>query len=154
MKTYRHSQFGYAIALVMVVATLVDAAAIASIMGKGLELAEMAVPIFLLFLFPALGVMFHKLSVVVDDSGVCFSFGLGMIKKRIAAGDIVSVAAVRNKIWYGIGIHYIGCGWLYNVSGLLAVEIKLKNGNRTRIGSDEPEKLAAAVRELIAVDVG
>jgi hypothetical protein len=35
--------------------------------------------------------------------------------------------------------------WLWNVSGMGAVELQLKNGSRFRIGTDEPETLARAV---------
>jgi hypothetical protein len=38
---------------------------------------------------------------------------------------------------------------LYNVSGTGAVEIKLRSGQRFRVGSDEPEALAQALRMAI-----
>jgi hypothetical protein len=38
---------------------------------------------------------------------------------------------------------------LYNVSGTNAVEIKLRSGRRFRIGTDEPEALARALRMVI-----
>jgi hypothetical protein len=36
--------------------------------------------------------------------------------------------------------------WLYNVGGLDAVEITLASGRMLRIGSDEPNALAAALQ--------
>jgi hypothetical protein len=36
--------------------------------------------------------------------------------------------------------------WLWNVSGLNAIELTLKNSKRFRIGTDEPEKLVDAIK--------
>ncbi len=36
-------------------------------------------------------------------------------------------------------------GWMFNVSGLDAVDIELKDGGRFRIGTDEPEELVRAI---------
>ena len=49
--------------------------------------------------------------------------------------------------WWGWGVRYYGQGWLYNVSGLDAVEIRLKSGKHIRIGTDEPEALVAEIRD-------
>jgi hypothetical protein len=35
--------------------------------------------------------------------------------------------------------------WIYSVSGFDAVEIKMKNGKRYRIGTDEPKNLEQAI---------
>ena len=37
-------------------------------------------------------------------------------------------------------------GWLFNVSGVQAVEICLRSGRKYRMGTDEPERLADAIR--------
>ena len=41
--------------------------------------------------------------------------------------------------------------WIYNVSGFDAVEIIMKNGKIYRIGTDVPEELEAAIRQVITV---
>jgi len=53
---------------------------------------------------------------------------------------------VRNKWWYGLGIRLTPHGWLYNVSGLDAIEIVRRSGKTFRVGTDEPKALAAALR--------
>ena len=45
-------------------------------------------------------------------------------------------------------------GWMYNVSGLDAVEIELKGGGRFRIGTDEPDELVRAIRQGMELGVG
>jgi len=53
---------------------------------------------------------------------------------------------VRNQWWWGWGIRLIPGGWLYNVSGLDAVELKMKNGRIFRIGTDEAQRLAEFIQ--------
>jgi len=40
----------------------------------------------------------------------------------------------------------VGRYWVYNVSGLEAVEVTLRSGKRFRIGTDEPEALLTALQ--------
>jgi len=53
---------------------------------------------------------------------------------------------VRNKWWWGWGIRRIHDGWLYNVSGLNAVELVMGNGKKFRIGTDQPRRLADSIQ--------
>ena len=53
---------------------------------------------------------------------------------------------MRNLWYYGWGIRYTPHGWLFNVSGLDAVELELKNGRTWRVGTDEPVELLAAIQ--------
>lgn len=47
----------------------------------------------------------------------------------------------------GFGIHAYGTGWIYNVSGLLGVEIELKGGSFIRLGTDQPNYLIQAIED-------
>ena len=87
-----------------------------------------------------------SLTTVVSDDDVHVWFGVGLIRRRIALNRITSAEAVRNHWIYGWGIRVIPNGWLWNVSGLGGVELALVNGRRFRIGTDEPERLAAAIQ--------
>jgi hypothetical protein len=62
---------------------------------------------------------------------------------------ITDARPVRNPWYYGLGIHYTSDGWVFNVAGLDAVEIVLENGRKIRIGTDEPERLAAAIHQAM-----
>jgi hypothetical protein len=90
-------------------------------------------------------VIFATLTTAVERSVLDVRFGPGPIRRRIHLTEITDVRVVRNPWYYGWGIHWIGRGWLWNVSGLRAVELELRNGRRFRIGSDEPEALARAL---------
>ena len=71
--------------------------------------------------------------------------GFGWPKKVVALDDIVSVREVRNSWWQGWGIRRITNGWMYNVWGLDAVEVEVGGGTGFRIGTDDSERLAAAL---------
>ena len=95
-------------------------------------------------------VLFHSLTVRISRSDIALSFGVGLIRKRFPIGDIRSVRIARNRWYNGWGIRKIRGGWLYNVSGFDAIEIQLKNERKYRIGTDQPEKLLAAVESALA----
>lgn len=91
-----------------------------------------------------------RLTVEVRDDHVRVAFGAGWPAKSIDFDEIASVASVRNRWWYGLGIRWIPGGWLWNVWGLDAVELRLTSGRKFRIGTDEPEALLVALPALPA----
>lgn len=88
---------------------------------------------------------FRSLTVEVDEEEVRLQFGDGPIRHSFLLHDVYSVQTVRTTPLQGWGIHWIGNGWLYNIYGLDAVELCFHNGKRAYIGTDEPEKLSAAI---------
>ena len=93
--------------------------------------------------------LFHSLTVKVSREQIMLTFGVGLIRKRFTVAEIESAAIVRNHWYYGWGIKLTPHGWLYNVSGLDAVQIQRRNGRKTRIGTDEPVELLAAIASVI-----
>jgi hypothetical protein len=90
--------------------------------------------------------LFYQLSISVDDKYVSFSLGIGLIRKKFMIDTIQECKPVSNSPFYGIGIKKIPHGWLYNVSGLKAVELTFKNSDYIiRIGTNEPEKVAECI---------
>ena len=139
MNTYRHTQFG--------TANVVITIAILPLVFLPAWLAG-AVPVAWLILILLLGilVLFYNLTVEIDDEHLRIRFGIGLIKKRFPLEQIDTCRPVRNSWLYGWGIRLTPRGWLYNVSGLEAVELKMKSGKTCRIGTDEPEVLVAALQ--------
>jgi hypothetical protein len=86
----------------------------------------------------------------VTDRELVFYFGPGFWTRRFALHDIISVKVVRNSPLYGWGIRYTHHGWLYNVSGLGAVELTIRGEGQIRIGTDEPEALKRTLEEAQA----
>jgi len=86
-----------------------------------------------------------SLTTEVSESSVHLSFGLGLIHRTIDRSTIARVIQVRNSWWYGFGIRYTPHGWMWNASGLDAIEITYKNDKKFRIGTDDPEGLLKAL---------
>lgn len=85
--------------------------------------------------------LFASLTVAGYENYLEIRFGIGLIRKRFAFKDIQLCRKVRNPLLYGFGIRYTPHGWLYNVSGLDAVELQMKDGKKYRIGTDVPDEL-------------
>jgi len=77
-------------------------------------------------------------------------FGPGLIRKSFLLGHVVSSTVVRNPWYAGWGIRLTPDGWLFNVSGTRGIEILMKNGDKYRIGSNQPEELDACLRQKLA----
>jgi hypothetical protein len=135
---YRHTQVGY----VMIVSLG------AGIVGMSSSVVLGHAPRALFAAIAVLGVclgLFTTLTTVVEPGRVRCFFGLGIIRREIELRDVVSVAVVRNSWLAGWGIRLIPGGRMWNVSGLDAVELRLRNGTLFRIGTDEPAALHRAI---------
>ena len=136
---YRHTQFG-----AVVVGSLAASALVLA--GLGLAFGD---PVFLYggpVMIGIMALLFYNLTVEIDATHLRFRFGIGLIRKRIPLAEIADARPVRNSWLYGWGIHRTPHGWLYNVSGWDAVEITLTSGQRLRLGTDEPRRLAQILR--------
>jgi hypothetical protein len=94
--------------------------------------------------------LFYKLTITINEETLCASFGIGMIRKRVSVAEIVACEPIRIRCWYGWGIHLTPCGWLYNVSGLDAVAITLRNGRKFALGTDDPRGLVDAIERSLS----
>ena len=137
---YQHTQRGTLMIVVLIVGTAVLASAA----------ALQPVPLCWVGLVLAVGTaimagLFSSLTVIADDDEVRWYFGPGAWSYRLPVTDIESVRVVRNSWLNGFGIRMRPGFRLYNVSGLDAVELKLKSGEIRRIGTDDAAGLAAAL---------
>lgn len=142
MITYRHTQFGTVFAVAAGVIILIVAL---PVLLAGTPAVAGLIAILLLGIL----LLFHSLTVEIDDEHLRLRFGIGLIRKRFPLDEIDSCQPVRNSWLYGWGIRLTPRGWLYNVSGLEAVELTMMNGKTCRIGTDEPRVLAAALQEAL-----
>ena len=140
---YRHTQIGrfmltaYAVAL-------------AGTVALGFWLGWTAPLLAALAILSAAAVVFSSLTVEIGDGFLECRFGSGLIRRRFALADVREARPVRNRWYYGWGIRWTPTGWMFNLSGLDAVEITLASGKAFRIGTDQPEELTAALRRAIS----
>ena len=93
---------------------------------------------------------FNKITITITKTTLSFSMGVGLIKKTYPMSDIQSCTPVKNNIMNGWGIRRILGGWLYNVSGFQAIELRFKNENKIiRIGTNKPEEVVTEVKKFI-----
>lgn len=141
-RVYKHTQVGYLMIFVM---------------GTGMYLLlnffylhGFGTFFVLVFAALALGLLlFAALTVKVDGNVVSIRFGIGIISKKFPVSGIESVEIVRNPWYYGWGIRKTPDGWLYNVSGLIALELRMKDGEKFRIGTNDPLGLLHALESVI-----
>ena len=94
--------------------------------------------------------LFFQMRTSVDNEKIRISYGIGLIKKIIDIHDIERIEIVRNKWYYGFGIRIIKNGWLYNIQGLNAIELKLKHSKSIiRIGTADNKKLKKEIESKI-----
>ncbi|MDP2719131.1 MAG: hypothetical protein U1D67_04185 [Dehalococcoidia bacterium] len=149
IQRYRHTQVGYVV-ITAVAAALIIIAISFFMEGNGEDTAE-AAPVLIIvavFLVAAL-VLFSSLTVTIGQEEMEVRFGPGPIRRRFKLRDIESCRSVRNHWFYGWGIRLTPHGWLFNVSGLSAVEINMKTGNKFRIGTNDPSGLETALLQGI-----
>jgi len=90
--------------------------------------------------------LFASLTVEIDEEFLTVRFGPGLIRKTIPLRLIVGYQPVRNHWYHGWGIRKVPGGWMYNVSGLDAVELRLQDGSAFRVGTDDPRGLIEALQ--------
>lgn len=145
MELYRHTQRGGIwVTMIWVICALM----IGWVMFSK-EVKKEEIPLFLSLgvVFIGIGICFKSLTVKVNLDEVAVWFGLGWIKRRIPLKEVVSARTVRNPWWYGWGIRSIPGGWMFNINGLDAVELRLISGKIFRIGTDEPLRLMEALHQ-------
>ncbi len=139
---YHHTQIGWVVILFLGAGILIIALVILLVKFNWIAFGVLLILLGCLFLFPTL-------TVKCDEQKLEVRFGLGLIRKRLLYKDIHSCKVVKNLWIYGFGIRLIPSGWMFNVSGLSALELQFKNGKKFRIGTDDSEKLFEFVNQKI-----
>ena len=153
MTSYKHTQIGYLMLVITLVVLVffvwlqIAARAETPSYYSGTNFAITAIMALILFILAS----FATLTVFIDEQFLKISFGWGIFRKNFPISEIVAARKVKNHWYYGWGIRlwFWLKMWIFNVSGFDAVELTMKNGRIYRIGTDEPEKLEAAIKQII-----
>lgn len=138
---YRRTQPGTLLVVFLLITMVV--------LGVGLYLVWLPIPLVIAEAILLLTlVIFRSLTIEIDADELRCWFGGGLIKRRFRLAEIVSAEPVRNHWYYGWGIRLVPGGWMFNVSGLDAIELTLASGRRFRIGTDDPKEVVEAIRRL------
>lgn len=141
--SYRHIQWGYT--PIPVVAFF--AAILVPITRDPDDAPAWLVPALVAFMVALvlLVVYFSRLEVVVADGRLTVAFGMGKPHRVIELSMVRSVEPVRNRWWYGWGVRRLPHAWMYNVWGLDAVDVTTEDATVFRIGTNDVERLVAAI---------
>jgi hypothetical protein len=75
--------------------------------------------------------------------------GVGLFGKTYKLNQIESCSPIKNSPIFGIGIRIIPNGWLYNVTGTSAIELRFKGKSSVvRIGTNIPDEICKAVNSI------
>ena len=141
MTRYEHTQVGH-----VVIWTLVAAAVLVALQAT-VKLGPHREPLLIVSVVLLIALaLFYKLTITIDNVTLRASLGIGLIRKRVRIAGIVGCESIRIRWWYGWGIHLTPYDWLYNVSGLEAVAITLRNGRKFALGTDDPHGLVEAIQ--------
>ena len=144
---YSHTQSGTLIKVIMSV-SVVFCFVIVAVNGFASAIAFSLYGLIALLL--CLTWLFSSLTVEVDGEELRHYFGPGFWKKTYLLEEIESIKQVRNTWIFGWGIRITPHGWLYNVSGLDAVQIQLRSGRKFRIGTDDPQGMIDAISQIVS----
>lgn len=145
--TYRRTQDALAPWFIgsVIVATLVGSSLVAE--SGAVRSAALGAAV----LMTVLVMTFSRLVVSVDGDAVRAAFGTGWPRRTVALADIAIVRRARTRWWHGWGIRWIPRGSLWNVRGFDAVELVLTTGGVVRVGTDDPDGLAAAIEAAAGI---
>jgi hypothetical protein len=149
---YRHVQVGWPVILGVAGSFALFLGIVVGVSGRDpavLLHPIVAVPLVFLALITA---VFGVLRTEIRDDAFLVAFGPGRPRRVTPLERIRSVRVVRNHWLYGWGIRITPHGWLWNASGLDAVEIELEGGKRFRVGTDDPRGLAEALAWAAGLD--
>jgi len=143
---YRHSQRGTAIltGLAMIAPVIVI---VVALLLRQQEVGPIAAIAFVvLALLAGTAWYFSSMTIEVTQDELRWHFGPGGYY-RIVLSDIESVAPAHHSLLWGYGIRWMGPKrWAYIVAGRDAVDLRLRGGGLRRLGSDDRDRLVAALR--------
>ncbi|TMP35809.1 hypothetical protein [Pseudoalteromonas rubra] len=139
---YKHTQIGTAILAVMGISALVLAY---SAVVKPEDNASFAFVVVAI-----IAILFSSLTIKVGEGQIRWFFGPGFWRKSLDYTQIDSAKVIKTKWYNGLGIRLLSTGWLYNVSGLDAVELTLKDGTTVSLGTNEPKQLLTAIEKALS----
>lgn len=151
MSPYKHTQVSwFMIAITLVVLGFFAWLQVSARMelpsrDSGANVLVTGVMVLVLFVLAS----FSTLTVSLDEQRVKIRFGWGIFRKTFLLSEVAFVKQVQNPWYYSWGIHYWLWPkmWIFNIAGFGAVELTMQNGRVYRIGTNEPEKLEAAIKQ-------
>jgi hypothetical protein len=143
-KLYSHTQVGYVMLTLLTLGTFCTTFWM-------IYLGFSWIAFFSLVVLDVSLILFSTLTVEISDGILDVKIGPGILHKRFNLTDVRDCFIPSSLLHPTIGERLMPEGWLYNLSGRHAVELKMKNGRYYRIGTDVPSELAEHIRASLAM---
>ena len=103
-----------------------------------------------------LGLSFRQLTCRNEGDHLRISFGpLPIFRRKLLYARLEKVEKSRSRLLDGWGIHLCTRGgWVWNLWGFDCVDIDSTGGKKLRLGTDDPEELAAFLKTKISPPEG
>ena len=149
MEPKKYTQFGtFSVIILLPLFLVFTGMAIKSGFSSG---PETIILLFLSLTFFICLLIFYQLTIIVDNAHVSFKLGIGIVGRSYKISDIKSCRSVTNSALNRIRIRLLKNDWLYNVSGLKAIELQFHNRKSViRIGTNKPDEVCAVIRAVIS----
>ncbi|WP_299004685.1 hypothetical protein [uncultured Shewanella sp.] len=134
---YQRTQLGITILIIMGVAL--------GLVLMAHHVEEQAIPWWIYAVIIVISILFSTLTIKVSNAHISWFFGPYFWRKKVLLKEVVSIKKVRNKWYCGFGIRLQSTGWLYNVSGLTAVQLTLKDGTHISLGTHDADNLLKVI---------
>ena len=141
---YKRMQVGLLMLLVLVPPTLYAA-------SLGVQTGWHPVAVFALVVLLLALAALHAMTVRVDAREITVRLGFVPYAVRLKVAEIETAQRVRNEVRQLWGARPLDGGWMFSVSWLDAVELKMHDGSVYRIGTDRPDELLAAIEAAMQV---
>lgn len=92
------------------------------------------------------GAMLSSLTIEVHPAFVRWYFGPRVWRRQLSLSEIDQVSVIARSEDGRWPVHLGRSGWVYQVSGHYAVELRLHCGKIIRLGTDNPDEVVAAIR--------
>jgi hypothetical protein len=140
MERYRHNQTAW-VTLGMCVVMTVFFYGIHKLAAGGGSTNNFVITVAIMAL---VAILFFRMETRVTDEALTLRLGIGLLRKTVRMDAIASVTRVLIP-WHSIGIKIIHGGWIWSASGRKALELRLANGRRLVVGTDDPDGLYRAL---------
>ena len=90
------------------------------------------------------------LHVTITPGWLHLRFSPFFVNQHIPLVELAEFKAIRYQFWRaGYGIHYapLAYGWVYNISGLDGIQLRLADGRRMLIGTQRPQEFVNALAQ-------
>lgn len=150
---YKETQYFRTLILILLLVVVILAATNVYL-SNAETAASPAIYVTTTLLFTGIIVLFYKLDIIITEDEAILSFGIGLVKRKIATNrlDLASTKILKTTLLWGIGYRFTPHGTLFNTRLGKAIHIKTKNKNSEFfVVTDNMEAIKTAIKKAQSI---